>query len=109
MDERQRRIGANEAVFRRVNENLVDLNETFAAVTDRVSLVCECGQVDCTEQIEMSLDEYERLRQDAQLFAIVPGHEAADVEEVVAEHGGYSVVRKRPGPWRRLAEASDPR
>ena len=53
MDERQRRIGANEAVFRRVNENLVDLNETFAAVTDRVSLVCECGQVDCTEQIEM--------------------------------------------------------
>jgi hypothetical protein len=35
MDERAARVGKNEALFRNVNERIEQLNESFAAVTDR--------------------------------------------------------------------------
>jgi hypothetical protein len=109
MDERERRIGVNEAVFREANERIQELNETFATVTDRLVLVCECGDGSCVEQISMGAAAYEELRGDPANFAIVPGHEIPDVEEVIAKHEEYVVVRKGEGIPRRIAEATDPR
>lgn len=110
MDERERRIGENEAVFRQVNENLHRLNEAFSAVTNRVELVCECGDLGCVERISVSLDEYEKLRSHADRFLVAAGHVApGDVEEVVATGGGWDIVRKRPGGPASLAAATDPR
>jgi hypothetical protein len=42
-------------------------------------------------------------------FAVVPGHEAPEVEEVVARRDGYDVVNKDEGMPRRIAEVTDPR
>jgi hypothetical protein len=109
MDERARRIGLNEAVFREANERIQELNETFATVTDRLVLVCECGNGSCAQQISMDPSEYERLRGDPANFAIVPGHEIPDVEQVVAKHEEYDVVRKNEGVPRQIAEVTDPR
>ena len=109
MEERERRIGLNEAVFREANERIQELNQTFATVTDRLILVCECGDGECAEQISIAPAAYEELRGDPANFAIVPGHELPDVEQVLIRHEEYAVVRKDEGIPRRIAEVTDPR
>lgn len=109
MDERERRLGLNEALFREVNERLRGLNESFGAVTNRMELVCECADPGCAERLTMTVREYEQLRADAEHFVIAPGHVAQDIEDVVATGEGWEVVRKRPGGPAELARASDPR
>ena len=109
MDERKRRIGVNEAIFREANERIQDLNKSFATLTDRLILVCECGHGQCVEKISLSPQAYEELRSEPTQFAIVPGHEIPDVEEVVARREGYDIVRKVDGVPRRIAEVTDPR
>ena len=107
MDSRTRRVGQNEALFRQVNERVRDLSETFGAVTGSIALVCECGNVDCVEQVNVPPDEYAAIRADPLLFIVKPGHESADVEEVVARHGDYEIVSKHPGSPAVLAEETD--
>jgi hypothetical protein len=109
MDERERRIGENEALFREVNEKVEGLNRTFAVVTKRVLVLCECGRQDCLEKIDLSTGEYEQIRDDATLFVIRPGHEFPDVEDLVEQGDDYWIVRKREGGPARLAQATDPR
>ena len=109
MDEHKRRIGVNEAVFREANERIEDLNEAFSTVTDKLVLVCECGDGQCVEKISVSREAYEELRGDPTQFAVVPGHEMPTVEEVVARRAGYDIVRKVDGIPRRIAELTDPR
>jgi hypothetical protein len=106
---RERRIGLNEAVYREVNEKLRAVNEVFATITDTFEIMCECGHATCDERFSIAPDAYEELRRDPVLFAIVPGHEIPDVEEVVAETEAYAVVRKRSGDPAKVAAQTDPR
>ena len=108
MDERVKRVAANEAVFRTVNENLEGLNEAFAMVTSTFSIVCECGDLTCAEQIELSREDYTRLRSDPTRFAIIRGHEAPATEGVVEHHEGYDVIRKHEGLSAELARETSP-
>lgn len=109
MDERARRIGTNEAVFRQVNERIDGLNRAFATITDRIEVVCECGNELCVEKITVTLADYERIRSDPAAFVIVPGHQAVDVEQVVEAGDTFNIARKRSGAPRALAEETDPR
>ena len=109
MEERERRIGLNEAVFREANERILEVNEAFATLTDVLRLVCECGHGTCAEQISMKPGDYEALRAEPANFAIVPGHEIPDVEEVISRGEEYAIVRKKEGIPRRVAELTDPR
>jgi hypothetical protein len=111
MDDRARRIGQNEAIFRAVNEQIEELNDRFHAVNDcTLQVVCECGSIDCVEQLSLPIAAYEETRADSALFVVKPGHEIPDVEEVVADRApAYFVVRKRPGGPEELARETDPR
>ena len=109
MEERERRIGLNEAVFREANERIEELNQAFATFTDELILVCECGEGKCAARITMTAQAYEELRAESANVAIVPGHEIPDVEQVVARREGYDVVKKNEGIPRRIAEVTDPR
>jgi hypothetical protein len=104
MDERARRLLLNEAVFRTANEAMV----WFQNAELKLDLMCECGRADCVAKVEMSRSEYEQLRADPTLFAVVRGHEIADVERVVEAREGYDVVQKHP-ETHDLAEETDPR
>lgn len=42
----------------------------------------------------MTLHEYEQLRQNPLRFAVLPGHEIADIEEVVERNERFLVVEK---------------
>ena len=108
-DERAQRVGRNEALYRQINERIEDLNEAFATLTDDFAVVCECGDLDCAEQIKLSREDYERIRAIADHFILRPGHEAPDVEQSVEEHDDYIVITKHEGPPRRIAEETDPR
>src|SRR3954452_1472730 len=103
MEERKKRVGANEAVFRAVNERLAELNETFANVAETYAVVCECGDATCVEQFEMSPDDYRELREDATTFAVLAGHEDVTSETIVDRRPGYLVVQKHLGGPTELA------
>lgn len=109
MDERAKRLGLNEAVFREVNERIQDLAESFGLEDRKLDLVCECGDASCVAQIHLTLREYETVRADPTHFAIHHGHQAPDVEDVVEKHEEYDVVRKRAGDPAAIAEQTDPR
>jgi hypothetical protein len=103
VDERAERIGRNEDLFRKVNDQIEGVNEAFGTITGTMSLLCECGKIDCMEQIDLTLDEYRDLRADPTHFAVKPGHEIPDVEDIVERRSGYDVVAKRAGDPARLA------
>jgi hypothetical protein len=103
MDERLRRIGHNEALFREVNERIESLNESFAAITERMSIVCECASIGCMELLSITVEDYRQLRSDSTTFAVAPGHVIPDVESVIETREGYEVIRKHAGEAAELA------
>jgi len=107
-DARRRRIAENEARFREINDRLRDGLRTLPVDGSPVEFICECGHAACAEHVALTLDEYERVRQDPLLFALLPGHQIEDTEDVVGETDRFLVVRKRP-PTQPIAEATDPR
>lgn len=110
MDPAQRRKAANEAVFRHVNEQIEGLQIRFAvSAREPLHLVCECDRLDCTHAIQVDVDRYERIRGDATLFFVLPGHEDDAVEDVVDSGDDYLIVRKRPGDPSEVARDTDPR
>jgi hypothetical protein len=109
VDEREARVGRTEAVIRAVNDQIEDLDKAFAIGDEEFAIVCECGQMECVEQIQIVRADYARVRTDLTLFLVVPGHEDPTVE-VVVESGqaGYVVVRKPPGTPAEIAANTAP-
>jgi hypothetical protein len=103
VDERQERVGRNEALFRVLNEQLEGLNDTFSVQTGTFDIVCECGNGECVEQLTISTDDYAHIRRDPTLFVLVSGHQDLTSEAVVEEQGTYVVVRKYEGGPAELA------
>ena len=105
MDPRTERVVKNEAVFREVNERINEVvRDTKAA-----EYHCECGNATCTETIPMTVADYEDMRTDPTCFAVLPGHEIPDLEDVVKRNVGFLVVRKEEGAPAELAAKLDPR
>ena len=104
MDEgTKKRIAMNEATYRKINEAIrADLPD------GRIAFVCECGRLGCNRLLHRSRAEYEAVREDSRRFAIVPGHEITEVEDVVAQHAHYAVIQKRAETWD-VAGRIDPR
>jgi hypothetical protein len=104
MDARTERIGRNEALFRKVNDQIEGVNEAFGVFAGTMSILCECGKIECIEQIDLTIDAYRELRSGATRFVVKPGHEQRDLERVVERHEGYFVVEKDEGDPAKLAE-----
>ena len=96
MDSRLERIARNEDRFRDGNERLADLSAATESGDVTIKLHCECGRETCTEWIWMSANEYEAVRSQDDRFAVVPGHESADVERVVERNLRFLIVDKVP-------------
>ena len=107
-EERERRIGRNHSLFREVNERIERVSGALRTGTDRLTILCECGNQSCAEHIDVAVSDYERVRDESTLFLVVPGHALPDIEEVVEHHDGYDIARK-DGPAAHVAEERDPR
>jgi hypothetical protein len=58
--------------------------------------------------VELTLDEYERVRAHSRRFVMIRGHEIPELESVVETIGDYLIVEKQDEAGER-AEATDPR
>lgn len=103
---REDRIARNEALFREVNERVVQVTDPGA--DERIDFLCECGDGDCAQTIALTRRQYEDVRSDPALFAVVPGHVVPTVEDIVAEGDGFQVVRKHLDQ-RDIVTQTDPR
>jgi hypothetical protein len=56
----------------------------------------ERGDAGCEEQIEMTVAEYEEVRQQDDRFALLPGHETEELETVLRRTKRYVIVDKKP-------------
>jgi hypothetical protein len=108
MDSRQKRVAKNEALFRKVNERVEEVNKELDAESPS-DFLCECGHEDCTEPVRLTLSEYEEIRSDPTHFVIAPGHDEIDVERVIRSTDRYAVVEKFTGEAGRIAVETDPR
>jgi hypothetical protein len=87
------RIARTESLFRDVNERIAESAERFDS--DRAEFVCECADQACTERVEATLDEYERVRATGTRFLLRPGHEDTRVERIVDTRGSrLAIVEK---------------
>lgn len=107
VDDRERRVIRNETLFREVNERIEDVSREVPE-SELLEFLCECGEASCGEHIELTRDEYERVRRASVWFAIKPGHEHPDFERVVERHERFSVIEK-VGRSAQVAESTDPR
>ena len=101
------RIARNETLFREVNERI----EAGRWPTQRgkpAAFRCECGSLRCNLLVELTLEDYERVRESATHFVLVPGHEIPAIERVVERESTYVVVEK-VGEAAEVAQDTDPR
>jgi hypothetical protein len=101
------RIGRNEALLREVNE-AIERGHWPSAADQPVRFRCECAALDCNQTIDLTIAQYERLREHPKRFVVVPGHEVADAETVITSGDGYLVVEKKDGAGE-IAEQLDTR
>jgi hypothetical protein len=99
VDERERRMTRNEALFREVNERVREKAEAFGS-DSAFEYLCECANADCTFQITLTTPQYENIRADPAQFAVLPLHFTPEIEALVSETEGYWIVRK-------IGEAAD--
>jgi hypothetical protein len=88
------RMRENEELFRMANERLREQIAGSVTADRLVPFLCECADELCMERMEMTFDDYRRVRADEDTFAVVPGHAAPRGEVVVVEHPSFHVVRK---------------
>jgi hypothetical protein len=103
------REARNEAGFRDQNEWIGATSDSFGAEPSVETFVCECGDGDCTETIQLTRAEYESVRATSTHFAVAPNHENPESEGVVSECARFAVVDKVEGWGLRIARATDPR
>lgn len=106
MKSEELRIAKTESRFREVNERIAQTAKQFGA--SEAEFVCECADPDCGQRIELSIAEYERMREDGAQFLVVPGHENPGRERVRRTRPGYRIVAKLKG-IAAVARRLDPR
>jgi hypothetical protein len=95
-------MAQNEALSRRINDRIEYQRPRNGESAD--TFVCECVRVDCGGILDLTIEEYARVRSHPRRFIVLAGHEEPDVESIVEVHHGYVVVEKR-GEAGRIAEA----
>jgi hypothetical protein len=103
---RDRQLAENELQFRRANEERVRA-QTEDSLPEWFEILCECADRDCRQPLTIATAEYEWLRQNPARFAVLPGHEAPAVEDVVERLPGCVIVEMHAEARRHL-EAADP-
>jgi hypothetical protein len=98
-DERVRRLAANEAIARQVNEQVEQLGQRWNAADEPLEILCECSLAHCTLRLEVSMADYNRVRQNDARFMLVDDHVDEEIERRVDKVGEVTVVEKI-GPGR---------
>jgi hypothetical protein len=104
-----KKLGRNEILFRQVNERLRELGESFSVVAEQADFICECSDERCAEQIQLTLDVYERVRSESRWFVVIREHARPEVESVAWEISERLLVVEKPPHLAAEAIVEDPR
>lgn len=102
LDVHKQKIGENEGIFRSVNERVRPLEQTW------MTILCECGDKGCRDQVVIAQNEYARVREDSASFIVRPDHDIGETEDVIAKNLEFWIVRKHAGLPAAIARATDP-
>ena len=95
MDERERRMAQNEALFKEVNERVEGLAQTHRPARDApYEFLCECANGDCTFRITLPPLGLRGGPGRPDAIRGAPDALHAEIEELVAEEETHWVVRK---------------
>jgi hypothetical protein len=107
----ERRLAANEVVFRRYNESVqqrldelskIAKSEDNSSLTDNADIPihfhCECSNEKCKERVILTLQKYKDCHKRRDHFVLRPGHEVEEIEHVIANKGDYCIVEKYADP-----------
>jgi hypothetical protein len=107
---REARAGRNQALFREVNERLLETSDLERATIWPESFFCECGHETCFERVSLTQEEYESVRGNARSFFVAPSDEHyIPAVEVVLERADRFWVVEKIGQDALVAEKFDPR
>jgi hypothetical protein len=106
MDERSARLAANEAVFRAGNESI---GKATRGRSEQTEFLCECGDPQCFQRVELSHEEYEAVRSHPARFVVASGHEDLTAGEIVVEERDQWTLVEKRGEEREIVERSNPR
>ena len=107
VDERERRMAQNEALFREVNERVEAIAHRLGPDVP-YEFVCECANADCTFRIKLTHGQYASIRADPKQFVVLPLHFTPEVETLVVKNENHWLVRKT-GDAGDYVEKLDPR
>jgi hypothetical protein len=66
-----------EEAFRSANERIAEKGRELGWMFP-VPFLCECSERRCFGRVELTLEEYERVRSHPQRYLTLPGHEVVD-------------------------------
>jgi hypothetical protein len=107
MEEPGTQRGRTESAFREVNERIAENARRFEA--GETDFICECADVQCTERVKATLEEYERVRADGATFLLAPGHRDPSIERLVLRRPRLDIVEKVQSGARAIARRLNPR
>lgn len=102
------RAARNEEIFRQINEK-IDQGAEQHQVASTLPFHCECGQLTCTETIELQPDVYDEIASNPLHFVVKPEHRINQIEDVVADRDSYLVVEKVGEARREIEREQHPR
>jgi hypothetical protein len=100
-------LAQRQNLFRDANERI----EYAATVVGHKGLrpyICECSLDGCVERIEVETEVYEIVRGHSARFLTLPGHEVAEIENVMSRRDGYQIVEKQ-SVFAEIASSGNPR
>jgi hypothetical protein len=65
---------------------------TRIRATERFKVYCECMDEDCEAEVELTLDEWDAIRERAGAYPVAPGHPVAEGEQIVERNDRYEVA-----------------
>ena len=93
MNSEEQRFTENQRAFRMGNERLRRALKSTAGVKP-IPFLCECMDDTCLARVDLTLEEYEGIRNHENRFVIVHDHPRLPGERVVQENGSYQIVEK---------------
>ena len=108
MDEREKRLAQNEALFREVNERVQVIAAEHGDDGHVYEFYCECSNADCTLHVAATTATYEAVRAYPNRFLVFPEHALPEIENVVERTDDWWVIEKI-GEAGSLVSRLDPR
>jgi hypothetical protein len=106
VDSRAVRSAKNEALFREVNNRILDAVNIVEG--EGLEVLCECGDAACADIFQITFQEYRAVRARGERFVMLAGHEDPALERVVERNERFIVVEKI-GEAGEMARDLDPR